>query len=102
MVVSALLRDISSRVHAADAAAQEDGPAARAALQRAEGQIDNKLTQLHDSGTLSPSATQQLDNTIHDVQSGESTNATDPTPAPTAGNSPEPTPTPEPTPSAGQ
>jgi len=81
MVVSTLLRDISSRVHAADAAAQEDGPAARAALQRVEGQIDNELTQLHNSGTLSPSATQQLDNTIHDVQSGESTNAPEPTPS---------------------
>jgi hypothetical protein len=106
VVVSALLRDVSSRVYAADVAAHEDGPAARAALQRAEGQIDTELTQLHDSGTLSPSATQQLDNTIHDVQSGESTNAPEPTPAPevssppAAGNSPEPTPTPEPTPSA--
>lgn len=85
MVVSTLLRDISSRVQAADAAAQQDGPAARAALQHAEGQIDTELTQLHDSETLSPDASQQLDNTIHDVQSGESTN----------GNSPEPTPTPE-------
>jgi hypothetical protein len=108
MVVSTLLRDISSRVHAADAAAQEDGPAARAALQRAEGQLDTELTQLHDSGTLPPDATQQLDHTIHDVQSGESTNAPGPTPAPevtsppAAGNASEPTPTPEPTPSAGQ
>jgi hypothetical protein len=81
VVVSALLRDVSSRVHAADAAAQEDGAAARAALQRAEGQIDTELTQLHDSVTLSPDATQQLDNTIHDVQSGESTNAPEPTPS---------------------
>lgn len=81
VVVSTLLRDISSRLHAADAAAQEDGPAARAALQHAEGQIDTELTQLHDSGTLSPDATQQLDNAIHDVQSGESTNAPEPTPS---------------------
>jgi HPt (histidine-containing phosphotransfer) domain-containing protein len=100
MAVSTLLRDISSRVHAADAAAREDGAAARAALQQAERQIDTDLTQLHDSGTLSPDASQQLDNTIHDVQSGESTNAPEPTPAPTAGNAPEATSTPEPTPSA--
>ena len=66
---------------AADAAAQEDGPAARAALQHAERQIDTELTQLHDSGTLPLDATQLLDNTIHDVQSGESTNAPEPTPS---------------------
>jgi hypothetical protein len=100
VVVGTLLADVSSRVRAADAAAHEDGPAARAALQQAEGQIDTELTTLHDSGTLSPSATRQLDNTIHDVQSGESTNALEPTPAPTAGNAPEATPTSEPTPSA--
>ena len=81
MVISTLLRDISSRVHAADAAAHEDGAAGRAALQLAEGQIDAELTQLHDSNTLPPDATQQLDNTIHEVQSGESTNAAEPTPS---------------------
>jgi uncharacterized protein DUF5667 len=108
VVVSTLLADVSSRVRAADAAAHEDGPAARAAVQQAEGQIDTELTTLHDSGSLSPSATQQLDNTIHDVQAGESTNAAEPTPAPevtsppTAGNSPEAAPTAEPTPPAGQ
>lgn len=106
MVVSTLLRDISSRIHAADAEAHDDGAAARAALQHAEGQIDTELTQLHDSATLSPDATQQLENTIHDVQSGEATNAPEPTQTPevssppAAGNSPEPTPTPESTPSA--
>jgi hypothetical protein len=30
---------------------------------------------------LPPDATQQLDNTINDVQSGESTNAAEPTPS---------------------
>jgi hypothetical protein len=106
IVVSTLLRDISSRTRAADAEAHDDGPAARAALQYSEGQMETELQQLHDSETLPPSATQQLDNTIHDVQSSEATNATEPTPAPeatsapAAANSPEPTATPEPTPSA--
>ncbi len=88
MVVSTLLRDISSRIHAADAETHDDGAVAQASLQHAEGLIEAELTQLHESDTLSPDASQQLDNTIHDVQSSESTNAT------------EPTPTPEPTPSA--
>ena len=103
MVVSTLLRDISSRIHAADAEAHGDGAAARAALQPAEGQIETELRQLQDSATLSPDATQQLNNTIHEVQSSESTDAAEPAPspeatsAPAASNSPEPTP--EPTPS---
>jgi hypothetical protein len=106
VVVSILLRDISSRTHAADAEAHDDdGAAARAALQYSEGQMESELQQLHDSETLPPSATQQLDNTIHDVQSSEATNATEPTPtpeasAPAAANSPDATATPEPTPSA--
>jgi len=113
MVVSTLLRDISSRTRAAEAEAHDEGPAARTALQDAEAQIETELTQLHDSGTLSPDATQQLENTIHDVQSSESANETVPTPspeattapdasaAPAAGTSSEPTPTPEPVPPAG-
>jgi hypothetical protein len=106
MVVSTLLHDISSRTRAADAEAREDGAAARAALLHSEGQMESELKQLHDSQTLPPSATQQLDNTILDVQSSEATNATEPTPAPeatsapAAASSPEPTATPEPTPSA--
>jgi hypothetical protein len=90
-VISDLLRDLASRTHAADAEARDEGAAARAALQHAEGQIETELTQLHASDTLSPDANQQLDTTIHDVQSSESTNATEP--------ASEPSPTPEPTPS---
>jgi hypothetical protein len=91
-VISDLLRDLASRTHAADAEARDEGAAARAALQHAEGQIETELTQLRASDTLSPDANQQLDTTIRDVQSSESTNATEP--------ASEPTPTPEPTLSA--
>jgi hypothetical protein len=89
--ISTLLADISSRTDAADGEARDEGAAARAALQHAEGQIAAELTQLQNSETLPPDANQQLDNTIRDVQ-----------PSPTNGTGPalEPTPTPEATPSA--
>lgn len=81
MVVSTLLRDISSRIHTADGEVHDDGAAARAALQPAEGQIETELTQLQDSATLSPDAAQQLDLTIRDIESSESTNPAEPTPS---------------------
>jgi len=87
-VISTLLRDISSRVAAANGEAREDGAAARAALQPSEGQIETELTQIQNSATLSPDGEQQLDTTIQDVESSESTTAPDSSPAPEATSTP--------------
>jgi hypothetical protein len=87
-VIESLLRDITSRIRAADTEARGVGADAQAQLQQAESQIQQELTQLHESGTLSPDVNRQLDNTIHDVQSSESTNAAAPTPTPEAPSSP--------------
>jgi hypothetical protein len=105
-VIRSLLGDIDRRISAANAEAHQEGANARAALQQSEGQIENELTQIQNSATLSPEVRQQVDTTIHDVQSSDSTNAPEPTPAPEATSTPDPTSsaavtsTPEPTVSA--
>lgn len=78
LVISTLLRDLSSRIRSADAEARDASAGTRDAIRNVEGQIDTELIQIQGSELLSPDASRQLDTTIHDIQSGES-------------NSPEPT-----------
>jgi uncharacterized protein DUF5667 len=89
-VVTTLLRDISSQIHSADAEARDAPKDTRAAIHGLEGQIESDLTQVQSGDTLSPDASQQLNTTIHDVQSGESTNAAEPNQSPdSTGTSPQ-------------
>jgi len=90
-VITSLLHDITKRVDAAKDQASKDGAAARATLQQSEGQIEAELTEVQTSETLPPAVEQQLDTTIQDVQSSESTNAAEPSPAPEATSAPAPT-----------
>ena len=69
--VTTLLRDIQDRVHHANQAAHDDGPAARSAVRDLEGQIGNQLTQIQQQGDFSGNAAAQLTETLHAVQSGQ-------------------------------
>ena len=66
--VTTLLRDIQDRVHHANQAAHDDGPAARSAVRDLEGQIGNQLTQIQQQGDFSGNAVTE---TLHAVQSGQ-------------------------------
>jgi hypothetical protein len=71
-VVVTLLRDITSRVHQANQEARDDGPAARSAVSRVEGQIGDQLNQIQQEGEFSGNDGAQLTDTLRDVQSGQS------------------------------
>jgi len=71
-VVVTLLRDITARVHQANQAAHDDGPAARLAVRQAEGQIGDQLNQIQQEGEFAGNAGDQLASTLRDVQSGQS------------------------------
>jgi len=71
-LVTTLLRDIEDRVHHANQAAHDDGPAARSAVRDLEGQIGNQLTQIQQQGEFSGNAGAQLAQTLNAVQSGQS------------------------------
>jgi hypothetical protein len=63
---------IQDRVHHANQAAHDDGPAARSAVRDLEGQIGNQLTQIQQQGDFSGNAAAQRTETLHAVQSGQS------------------------------
>lgn len=71
-VVVTLLRDITSRVHQANHEAKNDGQAARSAVNQVEGQIGDQLSQVQQEGEFSGNDGAQLNNTLRDVQSGQS------------------------------
>jgi len=71
-VVVTLLRDITARVHQANQAAHQDGPAARSAVRQVENQIGDQLNQIQQEGEFSGGAGDQLASTLRDVQSGQS------------------------------
>ena len=71
-VVVTLLRDITARVHQANQAAHQDGPAARSAVRQVESQIGDQLNQIQQEGEFSGGAGDQLASTLRDVQSGQS------------------------------
>lgn len=104
--VSTLLRDIAARVDEADQEARDAGQPARDAVRESEMGIEADLSEVKASDDLSSTASEELDKTIQDVQSGESSIApeptntepsptTDPTAAPGATPMSEPTATPE-------
>jgi uncharacterized protein DUF5667 len=92
--VNTLLRDITARVEAADREARDAGQPARDAVRQSELGIEADLAEVKARDGLSSSGTQELDKTIQDVRSGESSNASDPTTTQTL-PTPEPTATPE-------
>jgi hypothetical protein len=71
-LVAALLRDITARVHQANQEAHDDGPAARSAVGKVEGQIGDQLTQIQQQGEFSGDNAAQLTDTLRAVQSGRS------------------------------
>jgi hypothetical protein len=76
-LVTTLLRDIEARVRQANQEAHDDGPAARSAVGKVEGQIGDQLTQIQQQGEFSGDNATQLTETLRAVQSGQSGQAGD-------------------------